>query len=238
MVVGLKNLQRTVLTSNDIVINDITTYPKELLKDIFCGGTGATLKKFFGSETSYSVIGVHFTRLFDKEICDIRKHGLRSDDFEDYSRKIQQLPKEFDDYKSKLISYVNNPCNRQSDGKIYFDIGKIEINGDNAVFLENWGGETLYNYYCPFNQNNELRRLGDMLRHNSTPCIVIIRINAQKFFSEYINNDILVDCIRNEKLLFYRDEFCINKDDVQVVDVMPLVQDKHTPHSHNPNFSE
>ena len=238
MVVDLKNLQRTVLTSNDIVINDITTYPKELLKDIFCGGTGTTLKRFFGRQTTYSIIGDHFTRLFDSEISDIKKHGLHSDGVEDYIKKIQQLPKEFDGYKSKLISYVNNPRNKRSGGRIYFDIGNIEINEDNDVFLENWGGETLYSYYCPFNEDDELRQLGNMLRHNSTPCIVIIRINAQKFFSEYINNDILVDCIRNEELFFYRDEFCINKDDVQVVDVMPLVQDKHTPHSHNPNFSE
>ena len=84
------------------------------------------------------------------------------------------MPSEFDEYKPKLLEFVEEPLNKRSDGNIYFDIGKIKIYYGNRVFLKHWGGETLYCYYDKLHNTDEnLIQLGNKLRKLTIPCIVI-----------------------------------------------------------------
>ncbi len=84
MIIDIRNLLNSKLTATDILINDISTYPKDLQKIIqrkeFCE---EDFVKYFYNKFNYNVIGVHFTRLFDYEIDDILFNGLHSDDTED-----------------------------------------------------------------------------------------------------------------------------------------------------------
>ncbi len=223
MIIDIRNLLNGKLTATDILINDISTYPKDLQKIIqrkeFCG---EDFLNYFYKYTNYSVIGVHFTRLFDYEIKDIISNGLHSDTTSDYERKIKRMPVEFDCYKNELIEYVSYPYNKRSDGNIYFDVGKIEIADKNNIFLKNWGGETLYCFYDTFERTEQGLQLASILRKFTIPCLVIVKVNAYQFFDKFLDIYGLIENIKNNTLTDYSNEFNILADEVSVISVIPV----------------
>ena len=224
MIIDIRNLLSNKLTVNDILINDISTYPKDLQKLMqskeFCE---KDFVKYFNNKSNYNVIGVHFTRLFDYEIDDILFNGLHSDDTEDYRIKIKRMPIEFESYKNDLLNYVSNQKNKRSNGKIYFDIGKIEINDDNIDLLKYWGGETLYSYYTnPYDIREEFELLKKKFLEYTYPCMVILSMQAYKFFNEFYNNLSILSEIKSNKIVNYGNEHYTNKINIKVVNVTPI----------------
>lgn len=169
------------------------------------------------------MIGVHFTRLFDYEIDDILFNGLHSDDTEDYKIKIKCMPIEFEIYKNDLLNYVSNQKNKRSNGKIYFDIGKIEINDDNIDLLKYWGGETLYSYYTnPYDFREKFELLKKKLLEYTYPCIVILSMQAYRFFNEFYNNLSILSGTKSYNIVNYENEHCTNKINIKVVNIIPI----------------
>lgn len=224
MIIDIRNLLDSKLTATHILINDISTYPKDLQnlmqRKEFCG---YDFKKYFNENTHYNVIGVHFTRLFDYEIEDIKINGLHSDCTIDYKRKISCMPKDFASYKNDLLNYVSNQKNKRSNGKIYFDIGKIEITDDNIDLLKYWGGETLYSYYTnPYDIREEFEVLKNKLLEHTYPCIVVLSTQAYKFFNEFYDNLSILNGIKSNRIVNYENEHCTNKVNIKVVNVIPI----------------
>ena len=221
MYIDVRKLLNNSLTDNDIIINELSTYPKKLIEQMryedFCDDD---FKNYFYDNTNYNVIGVHFTRLFKHEIDDIKVNGLHSDESADYAKKIQRLPAELDEEKPKILDFVIS--NKRSHGKIHFDIGKIELWQGNTIFLKNWGGETLYCYYDSLDYSKKDLILASKLRKLTIPCIVIVKVNAYQFFAHFRDNEGLIDHIHETKLREYGNEFCIEQNEVEVIDVIPI----------------
>lgn len=221
MYIDIRNLLNSSLTDNDIVINELSTYPKNLIQQMLYSGFCADdFKNYFYENTNYNVIGVHFTRLFNCEIDEIKENGLHSDGSADYALKIQRLPKEFDEEKSKLLDFVVS--NKRSHGKIYFDIGKIKLWQGNTIFLKNWGGETLYCYYDSLVFSKKDLMLASKFRQRTIPCIVIVKVNAYQFFAHFWENESLINYIQNGQLKEFWHEFSIEQNEVSVIDVIPV----------------
>ena len=219
-VINIKKLIKNKMTAQDILINELDTYPQTLIKQMarkdFCADD---FLNYFYKHNIFNIIGVHYTRLFDYEIEDILANGLHSDESADYALKIQRMPKEFDNYKPALLKYTEH--NKRSDGNVYFDIGRIELSLNNSSLLRNWGGETLYCYYDSLNCANNAATLADRLRHLTHPCLVLLKINAYHFFSRYMDYDAgLIDYIHNGQIQEYADEFRIEPSEVEVIDVV------------------
>ena len=223
MYIDLSKFPKNLFCDEDIIINNIRAYPYELVDFLVSKEYNEDdLQNYFFDHTKYNVLGVHFTRLTNDEIQDIIRNGLRSDSSFDYERKIQNLSKEFDQYKSSLIQFAAK--NRRSENNIYFDVGKIELKHDNTVFLKNWGGETIYCYYDDqfHNKPSNLVNLGNRVRRCSTPCIVIVRANAYEFFVHFSDNEGLTQSMKTNCLMNYSHEIWIDKTLVNVVAVYPI----------------
>lgn len=224
MYIDLSIFPQNLFRSGDIIINDLRTYPHGLV-DILTSQeySDKALKNYFNTNPNYSILGVHFTRLMNDEIKDIVKNGFHGDSSSDYKRKIQNIPKEFERYKPSLRKFVAQ--NRRSEGKVYFNVGRIELYSGNTVFLKNWGGETLYCYYdnqCNTNSLDHLVSLGNGLRRCSIPCIVIVRVNADIFFMEFFDRKGLIECMKRNQLSHYSNESMIDRQNVNVVAVFPI----------------
>ena len=223
MYIDLSNFPKNLFCNEDIIINDIKTYPQKLVDFLVSKKYNEDdLQNFFYENRNYNVLGVHFTRLTNYEIQDIIQNGLRSDNSFDYERKIQNLPKEFDQYKSSLKQFA--ATNRRSENNIYFDVGKIELKHGITVFLKNWGGETIYCYYDNqfHNKPSDLINLGNRLRRCSTPCIVIVRVDAYDFFVHFSENKGLTQSMKTNCLMNYSHEIWLDKTLVNVVAVYPI----------------
>lgn len=224
MIIDMGNRLDCKLTTTDILINDISTYPEALQRQIqreeFCE---KDFRNCFNENTYYNVIGVHYTRLFDYEIEDIKINGLHSDDAEDYKIKIKSMPVEFESYKNDLLNYVSNQKNKRSNGKIYFDIGKTEINDDNIDLLKYWGGETLYSYYTnPYDNREEFELLKKKLLEYTYPCMVVLSMQASKFFNEFYDTLSILNGIKSNRIVNYENEHCTNKFNIKVVNVISI----------------
>lgn len=223
MYIDLSKFPTNFFSKRDIILNDICTYPKELLNELIKKEFDEDdFPNYFYINSAYSVVGVHFTRLMDWEIRDIEQTGLQSDNFIDYSKKIDRLPTEFDEFKFQLKQFVK--ANRRSHNQIYFDVGRVNLYYGNAIFLKNWGGETLYCYYDNQfrNKTAEKVELGRKLRNISTPCVVIVRTNAYEFFINYCDIQGLTESIKTNQIQNYSNEARIDKEKVSVVGVIPI----------------
>jgi hypothetical protein len=223
MEIDVKKLIGNLLTENEIIINDLSTYPKEITDKIetkvLCEDD---LQNFF-YKSKYNVVGVHLTRLFNYEIDDIKINGLNSDSDISYRKKILNMPSEFDKYKNELIKFVCNQNNKRSNGYIYFDVGKIQIDICNEIFLKNWGGETLYCYYDHLRGMSKYeKQLAAELRKKTIPCAIIIKANAYTFFTSFLKNEDLLENMLSGNIQDYRNECCVEQSYVKVIDVVPV----------------
>ena len=96
------------ISNNDIIPNDISTYPTEMVSILnnqtnFENG----LYEFFMTN-DYNIICWHATRLTEIEIADIKKNGINTDDEPNFfERKINNLPSQITfDIKQELLDYV------------------------------------------------------------------------------------------------------------------------------------
>lgn len=219
----INNYIKNKISTIDIIINDLSTYPKDLIREIMVKDFKIVDFKNYFRNSYYNVVGVHFTRLFDYEISNININGLHSDDTSDYKAKINLMPKKYDEYKNDLLNYISKQENKRSKGAVYFDVGNVCITDDNRIFLENWGGETLYSYYDnPYCENEDIKKLKWMLKADTCPCAVVLRVKANQFFEYFPDTETLIDCIKKGCISEYVNEHLMDKNSVNVLNIIPI----------------
>lgn len=218
------------ISNNDIIPNDISTYPTEMVSILnnqtnFENG----LYEFFMTN-DYNIICWHATRLTEIEIADIKKNGINTDDEPNFfERKINNLPSKISfEIKQKLLAYVKSLKETRSEGKVFASYGVFDLDNDyreDKIFLENWGGETIYCYYDTGSTviDDELNHIKQELRSISFPCIVCLRISIFKLLE---TNNYFFDCFCNNLKCFDIKEIsgnlCSNKKCFEVVDVLRI----------------
>ena len=76
MYIDLSNFPKKLFYNEDIIINDIRTYPLELVDFLVSKAYNEDdLPNYFYENRQYNVLGVHFTRLTNDEIQDITQTG-------------------------------------------------------------------------------------------------------------------------------------------------------------------
>ncbi len=170
-----------VLCDKDIVPNIIETYPKEALNSYTAEASYEILEK-----KNYNIICYHITRLTQSEITDIKDKGLRLGEKSLLYQKVENLPSCCDWFKSELIKHIDGLREPQANGALCATYGCLDLKTDPTllnIFSQNWGGESIYNYYDEGDnfQNQHLKAIYETLQHISIPCLLILRINIQKF---------------------------------------------------------
>ncbi len=141
--------------------------------------------------------------------------------FKKQSKKDQKPKRSLtpEEQKQRNLAFIK----RHSNGKIYFDIGKIEITDDNIDLLKYWGGETLYSYYTnPYDIREEFEVLKNKLLEHTYPCIVVLSTQAYKFFNEFYDNLSILNGIKSNRIMNYENEHCTNKVNIKVVNVISI----------------
>ena len=219
------------ISNNDIIPNDISTYPTEMVSILnnqtnFENG----LYEFFMTN-DYNIICWHATRLTEIEIADINKNGINTDDEPNFfERKINNLPSQITfDIKQELLDYVKNIKETQSEGKVYASYGVLDLENDlrgDKFFLDNWGGETIYNYYDKgfiTNNNSRLSYIKQELKKVSFPCVVCSRINLGRLLETncYFFNDFCYQ-LKNFDISEIGGNLCTDKNNYKVIDVLKV----------------
>ena len=174
---------KSLLTSKDIIPNLSSTYPEVALL--------ATNEDAFYSSminNDYNIICYHITRLTCQEIDSIKKYGMTLGGKELLIQKIIGLPSCCDWFRRELIEYINGLAETQSDNAICASYGLLDLDNDPAcdnIFKQNWGGESIYNYYDKGNgfQDNYMRTIHETLQKISYPCLVLLRIDIDTFIN-------------------------------------------------------
>ena len=217
------------INSNDIIPNDINTYPKKMIKILKSINFENDLYEFLAIN-DYNIICWHATRLSQKEIHDIKINGLDTDDKPDFfENKIANLPKQIsDEIKTKLLTHIKGLEETQSEGRVYASYGLFDLENDSRtdkIFLENWGGETIYNYYDKgdITSDRDLNRIKQELRRISFPCIICLRANFKKLFeANPCFFDDLCYQLKNYAIKEIGGSFCTNKKIFEVVEILKL----------------
>ena len=215
--------------NNDIIPNDINTYPKHVIKIINeSENFQKDLLEFFLFK-NYNLICWHATRLTKLEMMDIKMNSIDTDDEQGFfERKINNLPAEIsDDIKLSLLQHIRSIEHTQSEGKVYASYGIFDLKNDlreDKIFLKNWGGETIYNFYDKgFKNDSRSNHIGRELSKISFPCIVCLRIS----FSNLIENtcyffDDFCYKLKNYNIKEISGSLCYDKKGFEVVDILNL----------------
>ena len=151
-------------------------------------------------QNNFSFITYHRARLTKFEINDIKINGMTLGGKHLLIKKIENLPSCCDDIKPELLSHVCNLYQTQADGLVYSYFGNLHLANDaenDNVFGNDWGGESIYNYY-DFSPTPEKEKIRERLRRLSKPCVVILRYSAdiyeflkhKRFYEKFMNNDL------------------------------------------------
>lgn len=202
----MKYKLRTNLNNTDWLPNVEDTYPQGLLNLIeqqICNEDD-----FISciNQNDYSLIGLHCARLTMLEIMDIRENGISVGGKDLLYKKISNLPDNCNNIKPALIKHIQKLTETQADNLFYFAYGFLDLENDSAGyknFLNNWGGESIYNFYDnPQTQTDPLlKQIKKQLSEVSIPCILIIRYplklltNAQLYtlYTSITNPDIEIN---------------------------------------------
>lgn len=193
------------LRQNDIVLEYPEMYPETFMK----------IKNSYPQNEhflwDYNVIGYHGARLFPSEYENILKNGLSETNKELFIKKVKLIRNR--KYKKYLLNKLSTLETTKSDGKIYLKFGKNEFSKYDVIFLNNWGGETIYNFYDLGGRENKLQReIGEYLRARTTPYIIVCRVK--------ISN--ALDFIMNAKGLKNEASGCIDVNDIEVLDIFSV----------------
>ena len=176
-------------------------------------------------QSGYSLVGYQCARLTEKEIRDIKENGLSFGGKELLYKKISNLPNEYRKIKALLKKHVKDLYSTQADNLIYFSYGCLDLENDTACyssFLNNWGGESIYNYYDHGKviPNPQLKDIKDKLCDISIPCIIIVRcplkmecdLHFKNFFDIFMDNEI--------ETIFQ--SMCVENFKPEVIDIVDL----------------
>lgn len=216
---------RNYLKNNDWLPNVEETYPIGLLD--FKTNKNYDENKFFSHlyQSGYCLIGYQCARLMDKEIQDIKENGLSFGGKQLLYKKIEYLPREYSKIKKLLKKHIKNLNSTQADNLIYFSYGNLDFNNDIACytsFVENWGGESIYNYYDHGEvvPEPDMKELKNKLSEISTPCIILIRCPLKKEYN--LQFKYFYDVFMNKKIDTIFQSMCVNNFKPEVIDIIDL----------------
>ncbi len=165
----------------DLVVNIKDTYPKCLLDMKKNKAYHEHVFYTYLQTNNVHLIAYHCTRLTDFEINEIKTNGLNYGGKDLLYKKIENLPESCNDIKDDLLKHVKGLRHTQADQSIYVSFGNLDLDNKIAsyeTFTENWGGESIYNFYDnPHSRHDQshLRYIKNKLHDVSTPCIIILR---------------------------------------------------------------
>lgn len=163
-------------------------------------------------ETKYNVIGYHGTRLFDEEYEDLMSNGFKVTDKSLFYRKLAFI--ENKQYRTYLQKKLERLKYTQSAGNIYLKFGRNEFSEVDTIFLNNWGGETIYNLYDKNGLETQYeKRMGEYLRSRTKPYVIVCRVKDQLY------NEEILKC-KTAKKYGTSNSFPVN--DIEIVDIIEV----------------
>jgi hypothetical protein len=187
---------KSFATETDIVSNHISTYPIELQKAKSKNEFQELLCKIKPNFLCY-----HLTRLTKREVKHIQKYGLEIGLKDHLYKKVLNLPQKCKFFKKEMLRHVEDLGSNEINDKLYTYHGCLDLNSQNTStpFLQNWGGEAIYNFYdhgdgyC----DNYLKRIYTTLKSVSRPYLVILRVDTNCFDDMYEITSIYDACKEN-----------------------------------------
>ena len=123
-----------------------------------------------------------------------------------FSQKLKHI--ENKRYRTYIEKKLKDLRYTQSDNKIYLKFEKNDFCDDSLAFLNNWGGETIYNLY---DQNGTEsiyeKNIGRYLRKRTKPYIVVCRVSYRCYNSTCGSSD------------------CFDPKDVDIIDIVEVTDD-------------
>ena len=164
----------------DLVVNIKDTYPNSLLDMKKHKAYDENEFYTYLQTNNVHLIAYHCTRLTDFEINEIQTNGLNFGGKELLYKKIENLPESCNDIRADLLRHVRCLSSTQADQSICVSFGNLDLDDQIAsykTFIENWGGESIYNFYDNPNSSHtqHLQYIKNKLHDISTPCIIILR---------------------------------------------------------------
>lgn len=210
----------SVLCDKDIIPNMIATYPKEAFNSYTADSFYEVLEK-----KHCNIICYHITRLTQGEITDIKEKGLSLGGKNLLYQKVNNLPSCCDWVKDELIKHINTLRETQATGALCAVYGYLDLKNDTTVlniFSQNWGGESIYNYYDEGDnfQNQHFKAIHETLQRVSIPCLLILRIDIQKFREGQFG--CLYEKLQYQNTKAISGSLYITKEPPQVLDIVDL----------------
>ena len=169
------------IKERDLVVNIEDTYPKRLFDMKKSKLYEENMFYTYLQTNKIPLIAYHCTRLTDFEINEIQTNGLKFGGKDLLYKKIENLPESCNDIKDDLLRRVKGLNYTQADQSIYVSFGNLDLDNKIAsyeTFTENWGGESIYNFYdnphSRYDQSH-LQYIKNKLQDVSTPCIIVLR---------------------------------------------------------------
>lgn len=157
---------------------------------------------------SCNIVGYHGTRLFSEELTNLKSNNFKTPNMDFFYQKLKHIENKC--YRTYIEKKLKELRYTQSDNKIYLKFGKNDFCDDSLVFLNNWGGETIYNLY---DQNGTEpiyeKNIGRYLRKRTKPYIVVCRVSYQC----YKHNCAYGNC------------GCFDTKDVDIIDIIEVTDD-------------
>lgn len=217
---------RDFICSNDIVLNDYTTYPTYVRKMRITKSLNEYNLDEFLKHNNYYIVGLHTTRLTDFEISQIKNNGLNCGEKEFLITKVQNLPNTIEqNIKVELLKFLQDKEPKANDC-ICCGYGYLDLINDirrTRIFAQHWGGETIYDYYTDYTRKNQkrLKYIQEKLAQISYPCIVLLRI-PYHVFSESINYYSLFSLLSKRNYKDITGSLNVKTKHLEVIDIIKL----------------
>ena len=211
----------------DLIPNIKETYPQIALDMKINNTFDEEMLHTYLYQNKFCLVGYHCTRLTDFEINEIKAVGFSLGGKELLCKKVKKLPKECDDIKNELLDYIGNLSYTQADSSIYFSFGKLNFDVDKGydkIFTQNWGGETIYNYYDRHykdkTEKEHMKYVKEKLQAVSKPCIILLRCPFG--IGDVREYTYFYDGLKNEAIENIFGSMCIKNYIPKVIDVIDL----------------
>lgn len=180
----LKDLYKTIDTSEYIVLSNYKTYPKDMLhwletyriKEFVNNFNEVIIKNFINILCNYNMLFFQATRLLLHEIDNIRESGLLSASRELYNYKITEACKHgyllIDDCQNLILESLCEKDNRRNKIFCFVNPENIVHKTCNYYLYNYWGGEIT-------TQNKNYRKY-PVLQKIGTPSLVAFKYSLRK----------------------------------------------------------
>ena len=211
---------KSFATETDIISNHISTYPIEIQKAKSENEFWEILYKIKPNFLCY-----HLTRLTKREVKHIKKYGVKIGLKNNLYKKVLNLPKKCNFFKKDLLRYVEELGSNQINDKLYTYHGFLDLNSQctSTPFIQNWGGEAIYNFYDNFDsyENKYFKKIRKVLRKISRPYLIILRVDEESF-EQHCDTEMIYEAYRENAISKIQGNLIV--DSVKVVKLIDLTK--------------